>query len=210
MNNEKIAVQSKSNGSVSLTDPRTRIGRTWSHPDQIIYLTKEEIEMMASVPGGMYIFKNYLTIKDRAFAEELFKETLEPEYFYDKKTVKALLEQGTSDQLADALSFGGPGVVELIKDTAIEMNLYNRDKRKLISDAAGVDLDFIINAKEDIEREEREKAAAAASNGSAATAEKSAPTRKSTAVFGEENKSAPANNGRKSEHQFVVPDSIKK
>ena len=120
------------------------------------------------------------------------------------------MEQGTSDQLADALNFGGPGVVELIKDTAIEMNLYNRDKRKLISDAAGVDLDFIINAKEDIEREEREKAAAAASNGSAATAEKSAPTRKSTAVFGEENKPAPANNGRKSEHQFVVPDSIKK
>lgn len=151
-----IEVVSKSNGSVSLTDPKTRIGRVWKKPGDVILLTEEEIYSMSAVPGGMYIFKNYLIIKDEKVVRELFREEIEPEYFYDKETIISLLKTGTEDQLADALEFGGEGVITLIKDCAIELRLYDPNKRKMISDASGFDLNTIIDNLIKIEQEEED------------------------------------------------------
>lgn len=151
----KIDVVSKNNGSVSLTDPITRIGRTWQKAGDVISLTEDEIMSMSTMPGAMFIFKNYLIIKDEKFAAELFREEIQPEYFYDKETICKLLKEGSDEQLEDALNFGGEGVVELIKDCALELRIESYNKRELIHKASGCDVNFIINNLNDIDKEEK-------------------------------------------------------
>ena len=77
---------------------------------------------------------NNLIIHDKSAVEELLPEA-EPEYFYTTKDVDFLLEQGTLDQLKDALDFAPEGVISLIKEQAVKNELNDVKKRDAILEA---------------------------------------------------------------------------
>lgn len=139
-----IDVTSRYNGSVTITNPITRVKRTWSKIGQSFPIPEEELTQMRAQPGVDYIFENYLIINDKDFISNINPE-VEPEYFYTKKDITQLLKEGSLDQLEDSLQFGPDGTKELIKDVAIELRIDNREKRKIISRYTGIDLDKIIN-----------------------------------------------------------------
>ena len=70
---------------------------------------------------------------------------VEPEYFYTEVEIKKLLNEGSLDQLKDALDYAPDGAIELIKKIAVETQLPDMRKRKIISEATGFNIDNAIN-----------------------------------------------------------------
>lgn len=102
-----------------------------------------EIRALSYTKGGMVLLKEYLTILDEEAVEELIGN-VEPEYYYTRKEVEDLLKFGTLDQLEDCLNFAPEGILEMVKSAAIEMKLNAVDKRKMIGDKFGINLDRSI------------------------------------------------------------------
>ena len=75
-------------------------------------------------------------IDDNETLDSLNMGNQEPEYFYTEADVKKLLLEGTLDQLEDALNFAPEGVLKLIQDIAVAIEVPDTRKRKMISENA--------------------------------------------------------------------------
>lgn len=94
-----------------------------------------------------------MIIQDKEAAEEILGE-LEPEYYYDKDTVRTLLKDGSLEQLQDTLEFAPKGVIDLIKEESVAMPLNDVAKRKEIKKQTHFDIDGAIRANEAYNDEE--------------------------------------------------------
>lgn len=103
----------------------------------------EELQELMSAPGGECLLKNYFIINDKTALEELNIET-EPEYFYTEEDIKILLETGSLDQLEDCLNFAPQGVIDIVKDLAVKLEVPDTRKRKLILQKTGFSVDNAI------------------------------------------------------------------
>ena len=107
----------------------------------------EELERLSWVPGGMYILKNLLVIHDEDAVKEILGD-VEPEYYYSEANVKRILLYGTLDEFLDCLDFAPVGVLDMIKDLAVSMQLNDVQKRKAIEQKLDFDVDKAIELKE--------------------------------------------------------------
>lgn len=139
----------------------------------------EELREASTVPGGQYILENYLIINDKT-ALEYLDINPEPEYFYTEKEVKELLERGSLDQLEDCLNFAPQGVIDLLKKIAIDIQLPDMKKRKLISEKTGFSIDNAIRVNEALEEEDAAQIEAPAQERKAEPITPEAPKRKYT------------------------------
>ena len=108
----------------------------------------EEIQKLYWTPGGRKLFENYFVITDEDVLGELgiFPE---PEYFYTKEDVKELLLNGSYEQLEDALQFGPVGVLDLIKDMAVDLEIPDVNKREIIKEKTGLNITLAIKFKKE-------------------------------------------------------------
>ena len=134
----------------------------------------EELQEVEAMPGGEYLLRNYLMIKDKTALDYLNVEP-EPEYFYTENEIKELLLNGSLDQLEDCLNFAPQGVLDILKDKAVSLEIPDMRKRDLISKKLGFNIDNAIK----IEKAFKEDSA---SNNKETTA----PERKSTPVVVED------------------------
>ena len=134
----------------------------------------EELQEVEAMPGGEYLLRNYLMIKDKTALDYLNVEP-EPEYFYTENEIKELLLNGTLDQLEDCLNFAPQGVLDILKDKAVSLEIPDMRKRDLISKKLGFNIDNAIK----IEKAFKEDSAS--NNKEAAV-----PERKSTPVVVED------------------------
>ena len=146
MTNKLYEVESKYSGYLSVKESNTGIVRVFPKKGFKMRLPKESILNISYNPGGRYILENQLIIKDDELLEELGIE-LEPEDSFTPEEIKMLIFQGTNEQLEDALSFGRDGTKQLIKDIAIEEDLGDVSKRKIISKYTGFNLEQIFQNK---------------------------------------------------------------
>ena len=109
-------------------------------------LTFEQLRKLSYVPGGQSILKNYLIIKDKEAIEEL-NLNIEPEYFYEKEEVIELLKNGSMDEFLDCLDFAPNGVIDLIKECAIQLPLNDVSKREVLLEKLNFDVTKIIEIK---------------------------------------------------------------
>lgn len=172
-NNFEIEVINRYNGITGyvLDDGNERIVRSFE-PKEKKMITMGELRKLSFKAGGPAILKGYLVVKN----EEAIKELLggvEPEYFYTEDEVIALLTSGSLDQLMDALDFAPIGVVEMIKDFAVAMEINDMSKRQAIIAATG----FNVNAAIENNKAERlaELAEGKEEKKSAAPARRTAP-----------------------------------
>lgn len=133
-------------------------------------VTMGELRKLSYQTGGDYIIRNYLTIQNEEAVAELVGD-VPPEYYYTPKQVENLLILGTVDELDDCLTFAPSGVVDLIKDIATKVKLNDMNKRQLIAEKTGFDVDKAIRnnayadaVEEDKPQVEKRKAAAPAVN----------------------------------------------
>lgn len=142
--NDLVKVQNRDNGSVGYSIPDlNNLHRTYQ-PNETKSISMDELRKLSYVPGGMEILRNYLVILDDEAREEILSD-VEPEYYLTKDGVKKLLLEGTLDALLDCLDFAPSGVVDLVKDVAVEIELNDVKKRDAILNKTGFNVTNAIN-----------------------------------------------------------------
>lgn len=179
MEEKIISVTNRAPGSVGYTLPDSNLHRTFEFKE-----TKKvplsELQQVSYLDGGEYILKNYLIVNDMSALEALNLE-VEPEYFYTDAEIKTLLTTGSLDELEDCLNFAPDGVIELIKKIAVETEIPDTRKRKMISEKTGLNIDNAIQVNhimneedENAETETKTRKATPMKAGASATQRKTA------------------------------------
>lgn len=133
--------------------------RKFEHNETKKNIPLQELQELSYLPGGEYILKNCLVINDKAALDVLNLE-VEPEYFYKEEDIKEILLNGSLDQLEDTLNFAPTGVIEIIKNLAVELEIPDVRKRDMISEKTGFSISnaILVNhvMEEDTEKEVKE------------------------------------------------------
>lgn len=112
----------------------------------------EELQEVEAIPGGEYLLRNYLMIKDQT-ALEYLNINPEPEYFYTEDEIQELLNNGTIEQLEDCLNFAPQGVIDLVKSFAVKLEIPDIRKRDLITKKTGFNISNAIMVNKALEEE---------------------------------------------------------
>ena len=129
-NTDKVRVENRANAIVVYRVPESKILRRFV-AGEVKEIEMGELRQAIQIPGTYRLIESDLIIHNKEAVDELFPNA-EPEYFYDKNDVDFLLEQGTLDQLKDALDFAPQGVIDLIKERAVRNELNDMRKREAI------------------------------------------------------------------------------
>lgn len=122
-----VDVVNRSNGTVSYRLPEINVYRLFQKNEKK-HISEEELRSLNASAGGLTLIREYLFVDDEALRNELLG-VVEPEYFYTKDEVTELLNNGSLDQLEDALNFAPDGVLDLIKDLACDLPCNDVAKR---------------------------------------------------------------------------------
>lgn len=117
-------------------------------PGETKIVTVGELESLLATQGGQRIFDNYLFVKDQEILSYLnHNQEMEPEYFYSDEDIKNLILNGSVDEFEDCLNFAPVGVVERVKQLALQLEMPDHNKRKVLFEKTGYNLDnnLIIN-----------------------------------------------------------------
>lgn len=129
-NNTIIKVTNRGVGSLGYTLPELRIMRHFT-PRETKEITFEELKALSYADGGMAIIEQNLAVKDREALKALNVE-VEPEYFYGEEEIKRIMVTGSMDEFLDLLDFAPDGVLEIVKNLAVNMPLNDVGKRDAI------------------------------------------------------------------------------
>ena len=176
-----ISLMNRDTGTVGYTLEDSGLHRRFT-AGETKKVTFDEIEKLSWAPGGKELLREYLIIQDKEAAEEILGN-VEPEYFYTRDTVKKLLTDGTLAQLQDTLEFAPKGVVDLVKQEAVEMKLDSNVKREEIQKATNFNVtrSIELNEDEDNSQDVEETTTHRRANPIAASEEKST-TRRAEAI----------------------------
>ena len=180
-----VNVTNRDSGHVGYKIPERGIHRAFA-AGETKQIPLDELQQLQWVPGGEYILKHLLIVNDRDALSALNME-VEPEYFYTEEDIKKLLSpEGTLDQLRDFLDYSPEGGKELIKKLAVEMELPDTRKRKIISEATGFNIDNAINVNTILNVEDNQSEEVESNKGQRRAApikEDAAPARRTTPQY---------------------------
>jgi len=140
--NDSVIVENRSAARVIYRIPERGIRRELA-PGQKIRTTKEEVEALSYIAGGLDLIRNHLLVRDEEILDELHVER-EPEYYLDANQVRSLILTGSLDEFLDALDFAPEGVITLIKDLSVELPLNDFAKRQALKEKTGFDVTAAI------------------------------------------------------------------
>ncbi len=158
-----VSVTNRDNCTVMYIIPDLGNLRRTYQPGETKEVTVEELKKLSYIRGGDVLLRDSLMISDKELAEELLNKEVEPEYYYTKDEVKKLLLEGSLEQLEDCLDFAPQGVVEWIKELAVELEINDIAKRHAITKSTGLNVTKAIEANQHSKarQEENEKIKAA-------------------------------------------------
>lgn len=111
----------------------------------------DELRRLNYQHGGRILLHNYLCIKDQELRQEFGVDPSMVEYDWTLRDVDAALTSRPMDELMDALEFGPDGIKELLIDRAVQLRIPDTNRRKAIQDITGVDINNMIQLKEQLE-----------------------------------------------------------
>lgn len=150
-----IKVRNRDNGSVGYQIPDMNLQRMFQ-PKETKEVTMEELRKLSYLRGGKYILENCLVLDNNEAVQELLG-AVEPEYFYTEVEVKELLLHGSLAQLQDCLDFAPSGVIDLVKDMAVTLELNDIAKREAIREKTGFNISKAIDINHETAVEEVEQ-----------------------------------------------------
>ena len=140
--NTMIKIKNRDNGTVSYAIPDLHLTRFFQ-PGEVKEISYEELQRLSYQTGGKYLLENVFILNNEEAVREILGE-VEPEYFYSEEDIETLLTTGSLDQLLDCLDFAPTGVIEIIKQKAVSMELNDLSKREAIQNATGLDISKAI------------------------------------------------------------------
>lgn len=150
-----MSVKNRSAGVVIYKIPERNIRREFN-VGETKQITYEELVWLSYQPGGRLLMQNMLLIQDAEAVNNLNIHA-EPEYYMSENDVVNMLLNGSLDELLDALDFAPKGVIQIIKDKAVSLPLYDMQKREAILKATGFNVTAAIeNSKPDEDEEKVE------------------------------------------------------
>lgn len=152
--NTIIKVTNRDNGSVGYYIQDLDIRRDFM-PGETKEVTMEELQKLHVQRGGPALLRMCLVLDNKDAIKELLGE-VEPEYFYNEKDIKNLLLNGSIEQFLDCLDFAPSGVIDLIKDLAVKLEISDIRKRDAIKTKTGFDVTKAIEINHETE-DERQK-----------------------------------------------------
>lgn len=152
----------------------TSTGKTVRFMPHVPRLVKaSELRELSWQHGGLYLLQNYLRVYNRDLAMEfgISEDTYDHEYQWTEKDVDDCLLRKDIDVLLDALDFAPQGIVDTLKDRAIELEIPDTNKLRAIGRKTGSDLEAMIankhaydNVEEDNAQDETPKRRRVSSN----------------------------------------------
>lgn len=142
--NTKIKVRNRSTGTVGYLIPDLGNYHRKYMPGETKEVTFEEIQKLSYTPGGNYMLQHYLVIDNLEARDEIYGTTVELEYNYTDQDVEKLLRYGSLDELLDCLDFAPKGVIDILKEIAVKIELNDIKKRQAIKAATGFNIDSAI------------------------------------------------------------------
>lgn len=171
--NTVIKVTNRDSGSVGYSIPEMGITRLFQR-GEVKELTMEELRKLSYLPGGQILLNECLVVHNEEALEELNPD-YEPEYFYTETEVTELLLRGSLEQFLDCLDFAPEGVVELVKDLAVKLEINDLSKRKAIFEKTGFDVSRAIMINHESAEEDAEVVAPKARRAATPAVPKSEP-----------------------------------
>lgn len=156
-NNTIINVTNRSRGSVSYSIPDMgNLQRKFAY-GETKQITAEEVRKLDWTPGGHILLRDYLIIDNKELIAELLHE-VEPEYNYTEAQITDILLKGSMDEFMDCLDFAPEGVINLMKDLAVKLEIPDVRKRQAISERTKTSVDNAIKINQLSKTEDDEKA----------------------------------------------------
>jgi len=120
-------------------------------------ITVNELRSLNYLPGGQILIREYLSIRNNEVLEE-FGVSVVPEYFWDEADVKNVLLNSSLEELEDCLDFAPSGIIEMVKDLALKLEIPNVEKRDAIAKMTGFNVTKALEliAAETADEEESE------------------------------------------------------
>lgn len=142
-----INVRNRNNGTTGYTlADGAKETRLWAE-NEIKKITFAELKRVSYLPGGAELLRDYLVIEDPAAIEALnvgIDIQEQPEYLYTENEIRDLLFNGSLDELKDFLDFSPDGGIEIAKQIAVNEELPDMRKRRIISEATGFNINTAI------------------------------------------------------------------
>ena len=145
-----VKVTNRDNGTVGYRIPEMGIRRLFQR-GEVKEITMEELRKLSYRPGGQVILNECLIVHNEEALKEL-NPNYEPEDFYTETEVQNLLLNGTQAQFLDCLDFAPEGVINLIKEMAVKLEINDLAKREAIMKKTG----FNVTRAIEVNRESRE------------------------------------------------------
>jgi hypothetical protein len=142
-----IKVTNRDSGSVGYTVAEMGVHRKFQK-GEVKEIRMEELRKLSYLPGGQAIINDCLIIHNEEALKELNPD-YEPEYFYTEADIRELLLKGTEAQFLDCLDFAPEGVIELVKQLAVELKVNDLAKREAILNKTGFNVTRAIQINEE-------------------------------------------------------------
>lgn len=149
--NAIVSVTNMVDNGVSYSIPEMNVSRHFN-PFETKNLTADEIRSLNFKRGGRVLLRDFLCVKNDELKKELGIPTDIPEYDYTAADIDRILLQEDDDVLRDTLDFAPEGIIELLKSRAFKLKIPDTNKRKIIFEMTGTDIDTQITLQEQAER----------------------------------------------------------
>lgn len=152
--NTTYNVKNRSSSVVVYRIPESNLRREFA-PGETKKIPFGELEKLTYQQGGRELLEQFLQIVDEAVTQDLNIHR-EVEYDMSENQVKELLLTGSIDAFLDALDFAPMGVIDLIKTLSVSLPLTDFNKRKILKEKTGFDVDKALAHIEEEKEDEKD------------------------------------------------------
>lgn len=126
-------------------------------PRASIRVKAGELRQLNYERGGSLLLHDYINVGNVELAREFGVSDDTVEYNWTIEDVDKALTTDDLDVLRDAMDFAPEGIKQTIADRAVELKIPDSNRRNIISNATGLDIDSMIKNKEIIDADKVEK-----------------------------------------------------
>ena len=178
---EQVTVENMTNIQVGYILPSSGVIRRFL-PKVKATVNAGELRELSYQNGGLDLLQKDLRVNNRQLAAEfgVDDDVYDHEYSWTTKEVDACLNDPDINVLLDALDFAPEGIVESLKNRAVELEIADTNKLKAIGEKTHCDLAAIIKNKHAYDDANEEKAETKAKTRRVSNKKTSSTTRRRT------------------------------
>lgn len=141
---QEIEVVNMTNHKVGYNLADENIHRTLQ-PNEHRKIIAGELRKLNYQKGGHILLTDFLSVKNEELAKEFGIDVEEQvEYNWTSEDIDRVLIEGTYDELMDAMDFAPEGIKQQLAARAVQLQINDSNKRKIISDNSPYDIDAQI------------------------------------------------------------------